>query len=111
MLESSLLLIYVRKESGKVIISSIHISKLLYNELLPLMKKYFPKTEESKLDSFYYKSKFIKSGDKAATRFIEEKKLLKTSFTHNNEEYVLTKFNDLDLEAVKQVIGNQFSFF
>ena len=54
MLESSLLLIYVHKESGKVIISSIHISKLLYNELLPLMKKYFPKTEESKLDSFYY---------------------------------------------------------
>ena len=44
------------------------------------MKKYFDKTEESKLKSFYYKSKFIKSGDKSANQFIEETKLIKKSF-------------------------------
>ena len=113
MLESSLLLLYVQKESGKIIISSIHINKLVENneKLLPLMKKYFDKTDESKLKSFYYKSKFIKSGDKSAIQFIEETKLIKKSFKHKDEEFTLTKFNDLDLEAVKQAIGNQFSFF
>jgi len=113
MLENSLLLLYVQKESGKIIISSIHINKIIENneKLLPLMKKYFDKTEESKLKSFYYKSKFIKSGDKAAIHFIEESKLIKKSFKHKDLEYTLTKFNDLDLEAVKLAIGNQFSFF
>ena len=54
MLENSLLLLYVQKESGKIIISSIHINKIIEDsKLLPLMKKYFDKTEESKLKSFY----------------------------------------------------------
>ena len=48
------------------------------------MKKYFDKTEESKLKSFYYKSKFIKSGDKAAIHFIEESKLIKNFFKHKD---------------------------
>ena len=91
MLENSLLLLYVQKESGKIIISSIHINKIIEDrminddsKLLPLMKKYFDKTEESKLKSFYYKSKFIKSGDKTAIHFIEESKLIKKSFKHKS---------------------------
>ena len=112
MLEYSLLLLCVQKESGKIIISSIHINKIIEeSKLLPLMKKYFDKTEESKLKFFYFSSKFTKSGDKAANHFIEETKLIKKSFTHKEEEYTLTKFNDLDLESVKLAIGNQFSFF
>ena len=86
MLENSLLVLYVQKESGKIIISAIHINKIVENneKLIALMKKYFDKTEESKLKSFYYKSKFIKSGDKAAIHFIEESKLIKKSFKHKD---------------------------